>query len=318
MNTRLKFFTLSLLFSMPFWWGFNVLAENSEKVFFNFITQNQQTFKAAVSSAFEDITRKNNFGELEINAKAGASVLILEDNSQAFLFKKNINQPLPIASLTKLMAADVALENFDIFQKVKFGPEVFKEGNSNFKIGESFYMKDLLCSGLIESNNSAIKAIAETIGEKAFVDLMNLEAKYLGMSQTHFFNSTGLDPKDSEPELINLSTVQDLTKLVKHILKKSLILEIMGQKEFALYTFEGNFHHKVITTNEFLKANVSFGNKEIIGGKTGQTKRAGGSLILILKLPQKNRFLINIVLGSEDRFGDTEKIINWVSKTYEI
>jgi D-alanyl-D-alanine carboxypeptidase len=217
------------------------------------------------------------------------------------------------------MAADIISENLPLSQKVAIKGEILREEpNSIFKTGETFVLKDLLSAALVESNNSAIMAIAQTIGESAFVDLMNLEAKFLGMTKTSFSNSTGLDPKDREKDLINLSTAWDLTKLMKHLLKNPLILEIIGQKEFALYTAEGNFHHLAVTTNEFLKSGISFEDKEIIGGKTGQTERAGGCLVLILRVPGENGFLINIVLGSDDRFGDMERIIGWVSKTYEL
>jgi D-alanyl-D-alanine carboxypeptidase len=162
---------------------------------------------------------------------------------------------------------------------------------------------------LIESSNDAAYSLAtpcfetQKMSEKSFVNLMNLYASYtleLNPENTHFINSTGLDPEEPIEET-NYSNVKDLAKLVQYLLKnKPEIIDIISQKENM------SFHYILESTNEL------FGKVDgIIGGKTGYTDKAGGCLILVLKGPIKNSCFINIILGSNDRFGEMEKMINW-------
>jgi len=315
---RLKTLIASILLSLPFWWGVNVFASKTESLFFDYISQNQKAFRASAVLGIENIKRTENPYNLEIKAKAAGSFLILPDKSFQYLYKKNISEKLPIASLTKLMMADIVLENFDHSKDVVIKKEIFqKDVLSNFKAKEIFAIKDLLYSALIESNNVAVLAISDEIGESNFVSLMNLEAKYLGMNNTFFANSTGLDP-ELNADFINLSTVSDLVKLAEHIIKNPEIKDILSQKEFDLYTKDGKFHHKAITTNEFLKSGLFFEGKEMFGAKTGQTIKAGECLLLILKVSKNNGYLINVVLGSDDRFGDMKKIIRWADYNFDL
>ena len=259
---RLKYFFIALILSCPVWWGVNVFAKKTEGYIFSFISQNQQIFNAQLNSALENTVRKYDLGELDIKAKSAASILVLPDGSEAFLYKKNIDESLPIASLTKLMAADVVLENFDVSQKIKIEKTIAEDGvEKGLKKGESFFMKDLLYAALVESNNSAIQALSEIIGQENFVALMNMEAKYLGMKKTNFINPTGLDPdeKSKKLEKINQSNVKDLIKLSEHIVKNQEISRMISTESFDLHDSDGKLHHKAMTTDEFLESGVSFG-----------------------------------------------------------
>ena len=153
--------------------------------------------------------------------------------------------------------------------------------------------------------------------KEVFVELMNLQAKSLGMSNTFFANPTGLDPAD-DGDPINYSSVTDLTKLAYHLTKEPLILQMTAQREFDLYSIDGKLQQTAATTNELLNSDFSFGGKMILGGKTGETKKAGQTLILIFKDFKTNGYLVNVILGSEDRFADMMKMINWVFSAYEI
>lgn len=322
---RIKYFVFSLLLSFPFWWGVNVFANKTENAFFSYLNENPKVFKADISSTIKAPERKFNLGNLEINAKAAASVLVFPDGKESFLYKKNIGEPLPIASLSKLMAANVVFENFDVSQEVKIKKTISLDGaEKKLKKGESFFLIDLVSAALVESNNSAAQAVSEIIGEDAFVDLMNLEAKYLGMTETNFVNPTGLDPDEKQLALwqnknyINRADIKDLLKLSEHIIKNQDIIKNISKEQFDLYTSSGKFHHTVLTTNEFLKNGISFGALQFVGAKTGQTIKAKGCLILILKNPENNNYLISIVLGSDDRFGDMRKMIDWASANFNL
>lgn len=311
---RLKFFLASFILSLPLWWGINVFAGKLENfLFLQEISKNPQILTAQLSSKITEPVRIQNQENLDIQAKSAISVLITPNGERKILFKKNIQERLPIASLTKLMAADVFLENFDINQPVKISKKAIAqpEDFGGFRAGEVFTARDLIYSSLIESSNDAIYALAEIVGEEGFAGLMNLEAKYLGLENTYFVNPAGIEP-DNPDDSLNFSTVEDLIKLATHLLDKPIILEAISTAEFDINLYNGNFHHKAITTNKLLKSPYFFGDDlEIIGGKTGWDSQAGGCLLLILK-DKKNNYLINVVLGTDDRFGEMEKLIEWI------
>lgn len=293
-------------------------------MFLEEIIKSPQVFSAEVSDRFfaEEIKKENiqpipAAGELEIGAKSAISVWV--DGKflhEKVLFQKNISEQLPIASLTKLMTAFVTIENYDLNQTLSI-PETAvaqSEDSGGFKTGEKFSVKNLLYSVLMESSNDAAYALSEIITPSAFTDLMNLEKKNIlgqGNMNTFFANSTGLDSKNNE--LSGYSTAEDLAGLTRYFLKKApLIFEISGLSSFDLYSSEGVFHHKILNTNELLGK-----LPDIVGGKTGETERAAGCLILVQKSPNKEGFLINVILGSKDRFGEMEKLSKWVSSAYQ-
>lgn len=316
MNKNLLFFFTSFFISLPFFWGLNVLEKKLEDFFFwQEIANNPKILTAEISQKLEleklKPIRNWQIEDLEVNASSAISVLIKSDNSEKILFEKNGDKILPIASLSKLMTAKVVLENYDLFQKIEINKEKSnkkEELPNEFKSGENFSIKQLLYPLLMESNNEAAIILANLIGENNFVELMNSEAKNLGLKDTFFINPTGLDNKET-----NSSTAKDLVKLTKELLRKHpLIWEILSLPEIDFYTDDGIFHHKIINTNEFLKEFPSV----IVGGKTGNTPRAGECLLLVIKAPENRGYIINIILGSNDRFGEMRKLLDWINKAY--
>ena len=224
------------------------------------------------------------------------------------------------------MSASIILENYDMEQIIEISNGAAQKPvawwEEMLRAGEECYVKDLFYSMLIESNNSATHALAEIIGEGQFVRLMNLEAEKIGMENTYFYNSSGLEPDDIGAPLdqLNYSSVQDLLVLTQYLLEEHPVLwKILSLPEFDLYTSEGLFHHKVTNTNEFLniRANDINWEKKIIGGETGYTYEAGECFILILEVPRGDGYFINIILGAQDRFGAMEELVNWLNAAYK-
>lgn len=320
---RLKIFFSALILSLPFWWGVNVFSNRLEDFLFSKeIAKTPQLFTAQIAAGMVKSlnvipVRNPEIPDPIISARSAISVLFDSSFTQReILFQKNSDQQIPIASLSKLIAAYVASENYDLSQVVEISKNAIKQDEAigNFKIGEKFTVKDLLYSSLIESSNDAMYALSEVVGPDAFVELMNLESqKILGPdSKTHFVNPTGLTPPDRN-QTPNSSSAQDLVKLSVYLLKeKPLIWEILNNQEFDLYSLEGSFHHLVVNTDELLGKIPG-----IVGGKTGNSDEAGGCLLLILKSPYGKGFIVNVVLGSNDRFGDMKKIVDWEKTAYK-
>ncbi|MFC1663929.1 D-alanyl-D-alanine carboxypeptidase family protein [Patescibacteria group bacterium] len=320
MNKGLKFFLIAFLVSLPFWWGANILEENlKDFLFWQEISRNPQILAAKANQQILEQELKNlkpirnwQVENIEIEAESAISVFSIDSNSK-ILFEKNIQKKLPIASLTKLMTAYVVLENYNLSQKTEISKEAVakEEEFGNLKVGEVFTIKGLLYPLLMESSNDAAYALAELISEPAFVDLMNLEAEKMSLENTHFANSTGLDPDDpTDPQ--NYSSNEDLVKLTKYLFEKPLIWEILSASEFDLYLPDGVFHHTVLSTNEFLGE-----LDQVVGGKTGYTPEAKGCFLLVLKAPKNQGLLINVILGSGNRFGEMKKLVDWLKIGYK-
>jgi len=277
---KLKIFLISLLISMPFWWEMDVFSKNLEVFLFKNQILTAEVSQKIITEQTEllksERERREYLENLKIDAKAAISVEIKDKNQERILFEKNSQEPLPIASLTKLMTALII---FDLTETYDFSQPI--------SITKS--VGDLLFIMLIESSNDAALALTEPIGEEGFVDLMNLYAKDIGLKDTLFVDSTGLDPG-------NISSVRDLVILARYIIDNyPQIFEITIHQQYGTTT----------NTNKLL-AEVP----GIIGGKTGWTIEAGGCLLLVLENPNGSGYFINIILGSDDRFGEMRQLIN--------
>ena len=236
-----------------------------------------------------------------INSSSAISTKIV-NNEIKILFEKNKDKKLPIASLTKLMTALIVLEKYDLSQKFVINKRAMAEigEQGNLKEGETLSIKNLLYIMLIESSNRAAYALSEVMGNDRFVEEMNNKAKLIDLSNTYFIDSTGLDPN-------SYSTAKDLVILSRYLFEKYPIFrEIMELKSFSLY-INGEFHHKLINTNQLL------GENRVIGGKTGFTDEAGGCFITIQANNKSEDYFINVILGAEDRFLEMRKLINLVN-----
>jgi len=240
--------------------------------------------------------------EPDVDAKA---VGVFDPTGEKFLFQKNIEERLPIASLTKIMTAIIVLENLGLDEIITVSKKaVMTEGeNGQLVIGEELFVRDLLYIMLIESSNDAAMALTGTVED--FVALMNKKTIELGLENTHFVEPTGISKW-------NYSTIFDLARLVKYSFSKSLIWQILGIKEVEIYSQDRSTSHHLVNTNGLLGEVL-----EIIGGKTGFTEEAGGCMLTIVKKPDKpGEYLITVVLGSGNRELETKKLIEWTIKAY--
>ena len=244
----------------------------------------------------------------EINAEAVISVRINTAGQEKIIFQKEMYRGLPIASITKLMSAIIVLDNqeeYNLNRTINISEEAASQLDSHYigslKANEKKTIKELLELILIYSSNDSAFALSEILGKEVFVQKMNEKAKEIGLINTRFINSTGLDPKNGN--IPNYSTVRDLAKMTQYILQNyPYILEISSE----------NQNHD---TNYGLKDLLLNSNQQLIGGKTGYTFNAGGCLLTILK-NEKNQIFINIILGTispEKRVEEMQKIINWIN-----
>lgn len=209
------------------------------------------------------------------------------------LLKMNSMTRWPLASLTKLMTAVVALEQLGPKRLVTFSEKsIATEGESGgFRIGESFSVRDLISALMIVSSNDAAVALSEAYGPAAFIAAMQTKARTLGMSQTTFTDPAGLS-------FLNQSTIDDLEKLVVYALQQHPDIFAASRRPTATLTNS----RRLKNINEFTKRD------DFIGGKTGFTDEANGNLISLFRDPTSDKILLIVVLGTGDRFGQTIRL----------
>ena len=236
------------------------------------------------------------------------SAVVYDTRSARFLYSKNHEDRLPIASLTKLLSAVVFLENLDLGDIVRVSKESVRvdEEKQTLYPDENIRVRDLLKMMLIESSNDAAYVLMHHASGRGLdlVDLMNKKAVELGMNNSIFHDPAGLNDDA-------LSTSGDLVKLVRYALGLDELWSILGEKTTNVYSIDGRIEHNLNSTNQLLGV-----IPDVVGGKTGYTDGALGCMLLVVDVPGKNDKLISIVLGSTERFTDTENLINWTKRAY--
>ncbi|TSC69324.1 MAG: beta-lactamase [Parcubacteria group bacterium Gr01-1014_56] len=234
-----------------------------------------------------------------ISAKAA---IVYDPITKQVLFEKSADRRLPLASLTKLMSADAVLASIDSNQAVQITGENLKPtGDSGFRVGEFWKLGDLIKFGLVASSNDAMAAAAATLGGDV-VDRMNRRAKELGLTQTYFFNPTGLD-LDVETAGA-YGSVRDVAILAGAFLEQfPAQFEATASPSISISTT----HHVLEATST---ATPLMSIPGLIGAKTGYTDLAGGNLVAAFDI-EIGRPLIVAVLGStrDGRFDDVKLLM---------
>lgn len=256
----------------------------------------------------ENVLPKRNWSTLPLELSADAAIAVKLDGSRIY-YNKNINKQRPIASLTKLMTAIIVLENFNLDDIIKISKNDVKRigSNGDLRPGESLTVRSLLNIMLIDSSNDAALALARQ--KPDFIYLMNKKAKELGLSDTHFVNPDGIDENGGYSSAFNVAKI--FSYLVDNYPQ---VLKFLETKNMVVYSSDGKIEHRLKNTNELLGLVT-----EIKAGKTGYTDKAGGSLALLIssfKQNNDNNDIITVVLGSPDRFGESEKLIKWLKEAY--
>ncbi len=210
----------------------------------------------------------------------------------------------PLASITKLMTAAITTRDIAFNQSTTLTAADFPSDNSpDMTAGNRFTIGDLRLAMLVESNNEAAEALANFYGYANFIAAMNSQAKEWGMNNTNYDESVGLSAA-------NQSTANDLLLLTRNIYGQYRdIFRITTNKSVNIT--ELNSGRKITIKN----INIFAGESDFLGGKTGYTDEADGNLLSIFSY--EKRPILVIVLGADDRFGDTHNLINWFENNYK-
>lgn len=244
---------------------------------------------------------------------AARAYLLIDVTAQQVLAELDADKPVEPASLTKLMSAYLvfdALKNKKITLQQTFGvsERAWKMPGSRMFIDPKMKVpvEDLIKGMVVQSGNDATMALAEGVGGTAehFVDMMNAQAKALGMKSTGFKNPEGL----TEPG--HITTARDLGILASRLMQD--FPEYVGYYAIKKYRYPGTPASNENNRNLLLQRDPS-----VDGLKTGHTDAAGFCLIATAKRDAPgvgSRRLLSIVLGTASenaRATESQKLLNW-------
>lgn len=307
----------SFLASLPLWLGVNAADSQFQRAFFiPGSLQNPEYITASISQA--SLLAQKQPPLLQLNARAALSIFVDEQGNASVLFEKDSSTPFPIASITKLMTALVVKDHLAPDQDIPITIEAVlkEEDTGNLKVGQVLDTQNLLASLLIESSNDAAVALAHAIGQDLFLKLMNEKASALELTQSSFSDVAGVDPNHAGIAQ-NRMSAKDVAQLASFIMKQHPdIADILATPRMNIYSSEGTFHHSAATTNALLHDKTL--PAKILMGKTGWTPSSRGCLLLVTEHPEGKGYLVNVILGSDDRFFDMKRLIQWVAETHEL
>ena len=252
------------------------------------------------------------FGTLHVHAQGpnllSQAALIIDARSGEPIFAKNANAVTPIASITKLMTAMVVLDaqqNLDQLLTVDVADlDYLKASRSRLAIGSELSRREMLQLALMSSENRAASSLGRFYpgGLTAAVAAMNAKAKALGMTNTHYVDTSGLSPE-------NVSTARDLAVLVQTAQRYPLIRE---------YSTQPDQYVQIPATGQTLHFNnsnalVKSGGWDISLQKTGFIREAGRCVVMLAQIAQRPVVLVLLdSVGKFSRLGDANRVKAWM------
>ena len=242
---------------------------------------------------------------------AATGYLLIDADTGHVIVEHNADERLPPASLTKMMSSYIVSQEIERGRvgeqdMVNISVKAWRMGGSKMFIreGTQVSVHDLLLGVIVQSGNDATVALAEHISgsEDAFVDVMNQKAALMGMTQTHFENSTGW------PAEGHLTTARDLAILAKAVINDH-------PDHYALYK------EKYFVWNDIRQPNrnlLLFRDDTVDGLKTGHTEEAGFCLVASAK--RGDMRLISVVMGTrseEARAAESQKLLTYGFRYFE-
>jgi D-alanyl-D-alanine carboxypeptidase (penicillin-binding protein 5/6) len=280
-----------------------------------------------LTKAEEETSTKPVFGDVMIEAK---SAYVYDALTGEVLFEKHSDLQLPLASLTKVMTALTASNLLTDKDTVRItGDDLREEGDSGLVASEEWTVRNLIDFSLIVSSNDGARALASVAGAfldrassttpassappaplssasstDAFVKEMNATAHRLGLRESYFLNSSGLDV--SATLAGGYGSAKDMTLLVDHILKtKPHLLEATSFHSLNIASTAGN--HAAVNTNKAIDMIPN-----VIASKTGFTDLAGGNLVVAFDAGIAHPVIIAVLGSSFDgRFQDMAQLVGY-------
>ncbi|TSC77261.1 MAG: D-alanyl-D-alanine endopeptidase (penicillin-binding protein 7) [Parcubacteria group bacterium Gr01-1014_31] len=242
------------------------------------------------------------------------AVAVVDLASGAVLYRREGVAPHPLASITKLMTALVAIDrkpNWEALVTLR-AEDVRSGGRVILSVGDQVSVRDLFEVMLVASSNEAAVALARSSGltPQAFVAAMNKKAKALGLADTRFVDPAGLEPG-------NVAHAADAAKLVRAAFSDPMISAAVQLSGYRLTIRNTGRRVTAESTNILLQQGRKNGNPLPVGGKTGYLDESGYNVALIFE--QAGHQVSVAVLGApsaDARFQDAVQLAAWTFSSF--
>lgn len=234
-------------------------------------------------------------------------VLVVDLNSGVTLYEKNPDEKLLPASTTKIVTALVALDSYKLDDILTVPSGVSVDGQKmGLYVGEKMKVEDLLYGLLVYSANDAAMTLAINYpgGYDVFINQMNIKASELNMTNSHFENPVGLDGNTQT------TTAKDMVRASEIAMRIPEFSKIVGTKSITFTDVAGKTKYSLNNINQLIGKIPG-----VSGIKTGWTENARENLITYID--RDGHGVILAVLGSQDRFGETKELIDWIFQNYD-
>lgn len=237
------------------------------------------------------------------------SAVVMEASTGRLLFEKNANLRLLTASIAKILSCIVAIENIDIERYVIIDEIVLQATGSSIylKIGDVFQIKDLLYGMMLQSGNDASLVVAKSYSGNIqdFIIKMNELVTKIGMLNSSFENPTGLDETSK-----NYSSAYDMSLLMAYAMRNKTFRTIVSSKTYRFQNVDNKYYafqnkHRMVREDS-----------DVIGGKTGYTKKAGRTLVTYFK--QNHMELIVVTFDAANDWKLHRDLANKAYEQYEM
>ncbi len=246
---------------------------------------------------------------INVRAISAAAYIVMDTDNNRIIEGNNIYTPYLIASTTKIMTAIVVINNSNIKKEITVSDEVLKSYGSGIyvEVGEKISLEHLLYGLMLRSGNDAAIALANEIGGSmaGFVNLMNQTATAIGMKNTLFLNSHGLEESNKEG---NTSSVYDMGVLSGYAINNKAYKQITGTKKITVKT---NYKTYVWHNKNKLLSSYEY----CIGGKTGYTEKAKRTLVTNASKDNINLTVVTFKDGND--FADHKSLYEKVFSEYQ-
>ena len=235
------------------------------------------------------------------------SAIVIDVSSRVVIFAKNPDFRLAPASTTKITTALVALDQYHLNDILTVPDADGVVGRiMGLERGERITVNNLLYGLLVQSANDAAFVLASEYprGRKEFISLMDKKVAALGCTNTHFVDASGLDMEN------HYSTTRDLANLAVYAMKNPVFASMVKLPEIVVTDVDNQYQHDLKNTDKLI-GKIS----GLRGVKTGWTENAGECLVSDIKRGSKE--IVAVILGSEDRFGEMERLTKWVFDSYQ-
>lgn len=244
--------------------------------------------------------------------------LVMDWKSGTILASKKADSVRSIASLTKLMTADITLDAGVPLESTHAVTTDDDVGGAKLRVasGELFTLDDLLYATLAASANNAANALARGSGmeRESFISEMNRRADTANLQHTHFVEPSGIDPA-------NVSTAREIARLAEHVFARPEVRRYTSTARHTIYAQSSGQNKEMINTNWLLRLK-KYNDVYVTAGKTGYLDESAWNVVTTMRpsVGDETRELLVVVLGAGSRsasFDDVERLAQWTWREWK-